>query len=221
MAQLTGRIHALTPRSGLEVIPAILEGCRSTSLKIGGPTLQRLGITSAIRGEGRTSVAVAMALVQQEDYGRSAAIIDLDLDNPELARRVGIRPWPGLAELARGTATIAEVCQPVATGVVAVAAGAAGGGAPRIISDLLREGLIDAISREYDVVIADLPPLLGSSYGHAIASWFPDLLLVIRSRVTPLARVREGVAHLPVEPKVLLNGTRSDLPRWLRRLAGR
>lgn len=221
MAQLASRVHQLKPSAGLEVTPAIVEGCRSASLKIGGPTLRRLGITSSIRGEGRTSVAMAMAIVQQEDYGRSVVLLDLDLDNPQLARRAGVGPWPGIAELARGGISVHEVLQPVGDGIVAVAAGAAGAAAPRIISDILRTDLIELIGRDFDVVIADLPPLLGSSFGHAVAGWFPDLLMVLRSRVTPLARVREAITHLPVEPKVLLNGTHSDLPAWLRRLAGR
>jgi Mrp family chromosome partitioning ATPase len=221
VAQLAGRLREPKSTARLDVNSAIVEGCRAASLKIGGPGLSRLGITSSIRGEGRTSVALAMAIVQQEDYGRSVALLDLDLDNPQLARRIGVRPWPGIAELARGGISIDDVLQPIGEGVVAVAAGAAGAGAPRIITDILRTDLIDRIGRDFDVVIADLPPLLGSSFGHAVAGWFPDLLLVLRSRVTPLARLKEATAHLPVEPKVLLNGTHSDLPRWVRRLAGR
>jgi len=221
VAQLAGRVRESKPAARLEVNSAIVEGCRSASLKIGGPGLTRLGITSSIRGEGRTSVAMAMAIVQQEDYGRSVALIDLDLDNPQLARQIGVRPWPGIAELARGEISVDDVLQPIGDGIVAVAAGAAGATAPRIITAILRTALIETIGRDFDIVIADLPPLLGSSFGHAVAGWFPDLLLVLRSRVTPLARVREATAHLPVEPKVLLNGTHSDLPRWVRRLAGR
>jgi Mrp family chromosome partitioning ATPase len=221
VAQLAGRLQEPKSTARLDVNSAIVEGCRAASLKIGGPGLSRLGITSSIRGEGRTSVAMAMAIVQQEDYGRSVVLLDLDLDNPQLARRIGVRPWPGIAELARGGISIDDVLQPIGEGVVAVAAGAAGAGAPRIITDILRTDLIDKLGRDFDVVIADLPPLLGSSFGHAVAGWFPDLLLVLRSRVTPLARLKEATAHLPVEPKVLLNGTHSDLPRWVRRLAGR
>jgi Mrp family chromosome partitioning ATPase len=221
VAQLADRFLQPKPIARIALNPAIVEGCRAASLKIGGPGLTRLGITSSIRGEGRTSVAMAMAIVQQEDYGRSVALIDLDLDNPQLARRLGAKPWPGIAELARGGTSIDEVLQPAGDGIVMVAAGAAGAAAPRIISDILRGNLIEMVGRDYDIVIADLPPLLGSSFGEAVASWFPDLLLVLRSRVTPLARVREATAHLPVEPKVLLNGTHTDLPRWLRRLAGR
>jgi Mrp family chromosome partitioning ATPase len=204
-----------------EVATAVLEACRAASLQIGGPTLTRLGITSSIRGEGRTSVALAMARIQREDYGRSVLLLDLDFDNPSLARLCGGRAWPGLAELARARDPwFEEFKQPIADGVTFIAAGAAGGLAPRIISDIQRGDLLKRASAGYDVVIADLPPLLGCTFGLAAANWFPDLLLVIRSRVTPLARIRQATRFLPSAPRVLLNCAQSDLPGWLRKLTG-
>ncbi len=207
-------------REPASLAPAMIEACRAASLQIGGPTLPRLGITSTIRGEGRTSVALAMARVQREDYGRSVLLVDLDFDNPKLAGLCGCRAWPGLAELSRG-ALLGDVEQPVADGITLIAAGAPDGSAPRIITDIQRGEVLERAAKDYDVLIADLPPLLGCTFGQAVAAWFPDLLLVVRTRVTPVARIREATAHLPVEPKVLLNGAHSDLPRWLRNLTGR
>ncbi len=202
-----------------EVGATMLEACRAASLQIGGPTLNRLGITSSIRGEGRTSVALAMARIQREDYGRRVLLLDLDFDNPELAKLCGARAWPGLAELSRGP-WLDEVIQPVDNGVAFIAAGAAAGAAPRVISEIQRRELLESLIKGYDVIIGDLPPLLGCTFGQAVAAWFPDLLLVVRSRVTPLARIRQATGYLPAEPRVLLNGAESDLPRWLRKLTG-
>ena len=202
------------------VAPVMLEACRAASLQIGGPTLSQLGITSTMRGEGRTSVALAMAHVQREDYGRSVLLIDLDFDNPKLARLCGCHSWPGMAELSR-EALLADVTQTVEEGITVIAAGAPDGSAPRIVMDLERGKMLERVGKHYDVVIADLPPLLGCTFGQNVAAWFSDLLLVVRTRVTPVARIREATAHLSVEPRVLLNGAQSDLPRWLRNLTGR
>jgi len=43
---------------------------------------------------------------------------------------------------------------------------------------------------------------------------------VLLAGVTPVARTKEAVANLPVEPAVLLNGTRSQIPRWMKRVLG-
>ena len=208
------------PSTPAAVAPAMLEACRAASLQIGAPTLSQLGITSTIRGEGRTSVALAMARVQRDDYGRSVLLVDLDFDNPKLARLCGCHSWPGMAELSR-EAMLADVTQTVEEGITVIAAGAPDGSAPRIVIDLERGKMLERVGKHYDVVIADLPPLLGCTFGQNVAAWFSDLLLVVRTRVTPVARIREATAHLPVEPRVLLNGAQSDLPRWLRNLTGR
>ncbi|TMC81945.1 MAG: CpsD/CapB family tyrosine-protein kinase [Chloroflexi bacterium] len=165
-------------------------------------------------------MALAMAHVQREDYGRSVLLIDLDFDNPKLARLCGCHSWPGMAELSR-EALLADVTQTVEEGITVIAAGAPDGSAPRIVMDLERGKMLERVGKHYDVVIADLPPLLGCTFGQNVAAWFNDLLLVVRTRVTPVARIREATAHLSVEPRVLLNGAQSDLPRWLRNLTGR
>lgn len=198
----------------------ILEACRSASLKIGGPKLRLLGVTSALPGEGRSTIALAMALIQQFDYGRSAILLEADLENPTLARRIGANPWPGLSELVNGKNSLHQALQPVSEDFSFIAAGISARSPARTLTDLGQGDLMERISAEADVIVADLPSLLGSSFGRAAATMFDDLLLVIRAGVTPLARVREATEGLPVQPSVLLNGARSDLPRWLQRLVG-
>jgi MinD-like ATPase involved in chromosome partitioning or flagellar assembly len=196
----------------------MLEAARATSLQIGGPNLTRLGVSSSIRGEGRTSLTLAMATVQQVDFGRRVLLLDLDLDSAALARQVGVSPWPGVSELMRGEASLEEIVQPVGDSILVISAGATAGSGAKIMAEVVRTGVMARLSELADVVIADLPPLLGCSFGSVAAGLFPDLLLVVRSRVTPAARIREATRNLPVEPLVVLNGARSELPRWLRKL---
>ena len=203
------------------VPPAMLEACRSASLLLGGPALSRLGITSALREEGRTSVALAFARVQREDLGRSVLLLDLDLENPGLARQHGLDGWPGVAEVLRGERSLEQVLQPVSDGILMISPGAVADGGARTASDLAASGFVAEASRYADVVIGDLPPQLGPGPGLAAARAFDRLLLVVRAGVTPTARIREAVADLPVTPSVLLNGSHSSMPGWARRLLGR
>jgi polysaccharide biosynthesis transport protein len=214
--------EASRERSGLATVPAeMLDACRAASLLIGGPRLRRLGVTSSVREEGRTSVALAMATIQREDFGRTVVLVDLDLENPSLARKHDLQPWPGLAELARGEASLERVLQPVSEGIQLVATGAASDSASRTVAEIAGSGVLSRLGERADIVIADLPPLLGGGPGQAAARTFDDLLLVVRAGVTPAARVKEATADLHVAPSVLLNGAYSSLPTWLRRLLGR
>ncbi len=196
----------------------MLDACRGVAIDLGGPKLTRIGVTSALRGEGRTSLALAMAAGQEADFERRVVVVDLDLESAGLAREAGVRPWPGLSELARQEASIDEVLQPVGELVSVVSAGVTEGNAPRMLGEVLRQGLIDQLAERADLVVADLPPILSCSFGRAAVEPFPQLLMVVRGGVTPVVRIREAVRLLPSEPRVVLNATSTALPRWLRRL---
>lgn len=198
----------------------MLEACRAASLLMGGPQIRRLGVTSALREEGRTTVSLAMAQVQQAEFGRRVALLDMDFENPSLARLHGLEPWPGLAEVSRGEVGLEDVMQPLSDGIQLVAAGRVRDAGPRLVADIVISGLVVELSERVDVVVADLPPLLGGGIGQVAARAFDDLVLVIRAGVTPAARVKEATSDLHVAPNVLLNGAYSSLPSWLRRLLG-
>lgn len=204
-----------------EVPSPMLEGCRAASLLIGGPSLSRLGVTSTLRGEGRTSITTAMATVQRDDYNRTVALVDMDFENPDLARRHGLDPWPGLAEVARSTATLEHVQQRIDDGIVLVPGGVIAGSTARTVADVLKADLLSELERRFDIVIVDLPPLLGAGSGPTASRIVDDLLLVVRAGVTPVARIREATADLHVAPTVVLNGSYSSLPRWLGQLLRR
>jgi Mrp family chromosome partitioning ATPase len=198
----------------------MLEACRAASVLMGGPELRRIGVTSALREEGRTSVALAIAAVQHAEFGRDVLLVDMDFQNPSLADRLGVESAPGLADLSRGEVGFDDVMQPVSEGVWLVSAGRVGDGASREIIDIVASGHVIKLGNRVDVVVADLPPLLGTGLGQVAARAFEDVLLVVRAGVTPVARVKEAADDLHVEPNILLNGAYSSLPRWLRRLLG-
>ena len=62
---------------------------------------------SAIPGEGKSTVAVNLANVLARG-GRSTLLIDADLRNPQLTRRLGKDPKCGLIELMAGTVHLTE-----------------------------------------------------------------------------------------------------------------
>jgi protein-tyrosine kinase len=199
----------------------LLDGCRNATRLIGGPNIRLLGVTSSTRGEGRTSVAEAMAAVQRQDFGRKVALVDMDFENPALAKAHDLAHWPGLGELSRGEASANQVLQPLRSGVQVVTAGAIAGNVARGATEVAGSNALTQLLDEVDVVIADLPPLLGGGVGFTLARPFQEILLVVRAGVTPIARVREAMTDLHVTPHIMLNGTQTSLPRWLRRLLGR
>jgi Mrp family chromosome partitioning ATPase len=197
----------------------IMEGCRGAAQHLDLEGLTSLGITSALAGEGRTTLALAMALVFAE-YGLNTVLLELDLGHPELAQRLGIAKFPGVADLAEGRANLADTMRPVTTGLSVIPAGVTHGSISRAFRQLAEIDLMDNLGNQGHVVVADLPSLLGNSVGRQAASLMADLILVVRANVVPAASIKEAVEGLQTTPRVLLNGTDSRIPGWARRLSG-
>jgi protein-tyrosine kinase len=198
----------------------ILEACRGASLQLGGPALRTLGVTSAIRGEGRSLIALAMAHIHAQDYGRKVLLVDLDMERPAMSRLLDADQWPGLTEVVRKDAALEDAIQAIEGDLFLLSSGALIDSPVRILADIPTSGLFERIGREFDVVIGDLPPIIATAYGRLAASLFPKLLLVVRAGVTPLSMVREAAQNLASEPAVLVNCEHSNVPHWARRLIG-
>lgn len=199
----------------------IYDACREASVNLGVPSLQSLGITSAIPHEGRTSVALAMALVLAREYGRRVLLVEMDgFDRPSVAVRTGVKPSPGLGEYLEGSCSLQDAMQTVTPGLTVITSGAPAAGVLRLLRQALAGGLMTEMREEHDVVVADLPPLLEGPFTKLAAREFGSLLAVVRASYTRVDQLNDALSGLPAEPLLLLNGATSKVPPWLRRLMG-
>ncbi|HXI95875.1 MAG TPA: hypothetical protein VNG04_07100, partial [Candidatus Acidoferrum sp.] len=157
-----------TPPNEKFVAEDIMEGCRRAMQQLDLETLTALGVTSSVRGEGRTTLALATALVLAE-YGLNAVLLELDFLHPDLAQRLGVTKTPGLGDLAEGRAKLEDTMRPISTGFTVVPAGQVQGSIPRAMRQLAAIELFESLQSQGHVVVADLPPLLGNSVGHQAA----------------------------------------------------
>lgn len=210
--------EVLTSTARLRLAPEMLDACRAVSLRVGGPRLARLGVTSAIRGEGRSAIAQALALIQATDYRRHVILVEMDLESPSLASLLRLNRHPGLSELAHGLNSPDDVLQPAGPRLDVITAGAPLPESGGTVLDLLSAGILENIQARADVLIVDLPPLLASNYGRRAAEMCQQLVMVVRAGITPLALVREAIETVSPAPALLLNGVHSSLPRWMQTL---
>lgn len=199
----------------------ILDGCRRALLGLGDPLPRMIGVTSAIRGEGRTTIALGLAEAAALDHGLRVLVLDLDgAERPGIATRLELCDRPGIAELLRGTITFEQATQPVTSRLSVLAAGDLAEGTSRQLQAGIRAGLLNDLRSHCDLLIADLPPLLESGLTRAGAVEFDRIVMVVRAGMTPLATIRDAAQTLGSEPAFILNGAHSSLPRWLRQLTG-
>lgn len=199
---------------------AVHTACRPAVRRLYEEGRSSLAVTSARRGEGRSTVALGVALVSRTDYARPTVLLELDLEAPSLAERLGLPSGPGLAEVLRGEVTLedAVVWHDPFFGVLV--AGDFSGGID-LTSAFLRSSVLTALRTEGCVTVADLPPLPPQGRADRMAEHFDDVLLVVQAGATELSVVRDAVSSLPAPPDVVLNRIAPPVTRWLHRRRGR
>ncbi|HXZ98795.1 MAG TPA: CpsD/CapB family tyrosine-protein kinase [Candidatus Binatia bacterium] len=199
---------------------AVLKGCREAIQRMPEPDPRSYGVTSTVRGEGRSTVAAGMALLQWLDYERRTVLVDLDLEQPSLHRRFGLAEGSGLSDLIEGHGAVEDHLQRVVGDLYVLTAGRLREDAPRTLTRLAQSSVISQLFEWAEAVVFDLPPVLGSPTGLEAARLSGSPVMVVRAGVTPLPRAKEALDALPACSSVILNGVESAMPPWLRRATG-
>ncbi|MEA2592397.1 MAG: polysaccharide biosynthesis transport protein [Actinomycetota bacterium] len=187
--------------------------CSSALAIMGSPTA--LGVTSCLRGEGRTTVALAAALAQSRNFGRKTICVDFDLEKPSLAKTLGAKGTVGVADFIRGELPLEACIQWVSSDLGVLGAGTVGRNAPREASRLIQSQLMEGIREHCEAVVVDLPPFVGA--GVSLARLCPNVVMVVRTGAVSLEQVRRAAAELN-HPPVILNGADAAGPGWIRNL---
>jgi len=205
----------LEPATVPGVRPEVVAGCGAALRRMRGDDLDMLAITSSVRREGRSTVALGAALVQRNEYGRRTILLELDLGSPSRAGDA-----PGVAEVMRGEVTLTECIVPLAPHLGLLPSGNAGGEAGKLLARFRSSTLLHDLRRPGYVIVADLPPLPPYGLADRVADLFSNVLFVVRAGKTPVETIRAAIDRLDPPPAVLLNGKSSAVPRWLRPMVG-
>jgi Mrp family chromosome partitioning ATPase len=180
-----------------------------------------IAVCSARRGEGRSSVATAVAhsLSQSRADGR-VLLLDLDFGHATQADFLSVAPAPGLADFLEGRERLRLVAGGPNRQLWLAPAGTNLGDRLRLLHQLAGESLIDVLREKFQWVVLDLPPLIGHPETMSLARSADWHLVVGRHRSTTFAELREVAGMLGDEKPAgfLLTGDSTRVPNWLRRL---
>lgn len=152
-----------------------------------------VAITSAGRGEGRTTTAANLALTAVQE-GRTVVLVEADLRRPVLATLFGLAPRAGLGDVLDGTAELGQAV--VRAGGLSILCA----GDVRDPANTLRSPRVPAVMEQlraaYEHVVLDAPPALAFADGDRLAAAADAAVLVIRAGVTPRHVVRLALEAL-------------------------
>jgi polysaccharide biosynthesis transport protein len=171
-------------------------------------------ITSAIGGEGKTTLAAQLA-ARCGNAGMSTILIDADLRRAALCLLLDVPEGPGLSDVLKDEATVEDVVIPVQGGTfVLLPAGTPVHDTSRILQSRKVGELIAQLRQVYDLIIIDSPPVLPVPDGLILGRWADGAVLASRydiSRFPQVERARRQLdsAGIPVLGTVI-NGMRNS-----------
>ena len=171
-------------------------------------------VTSAVKGEGKSAVAVNLGYVLARDLGKSTLIIDADLKRPVVHGYMGTTLAPGLQDLLAGEQSI-DACLH-SQGELPLWVMPSGTPADQTIElskiNRLNE-IIGQLRGRFDYIILDAPPILPLADMHVLSGMADIVALVIRAGITRQALVQKGLATLKslTAPCIVLNGLEAEV----------
>lgn len=178
-----------------------------------------LEVTSALKGEGKTTTAVNLGYTLARDLGRRTLLIDCDFRCPALYHYVNMPAKAGLIELLDGRASL-EDCLSVIDEVPCFMLLA--GKSAMEVNELTRiqqlKALLPELRAKFDYLIINTPPVLPSATMGILASLADLLILVIRAGSTPKHVVQQAftMLRLTTEAHVILNAVEAQsMPAYI------
>jgi succinoglycan biosynthesis transport protein ExoP len=162
-----------------------------------------VAVTAARAGEGKTTVALALARSAALS-GEHVLVMECDLRRPTFALRMKATAPAGLADCLRGKLTADEaICTDATTGMDVMQAGRVGADLPdRFLSDTMARMLAE-LRGQYDLILLDSPPVQAIAEARILAGIADATLLCVRWCATPrpvvqhtLELLEEAHAHV-------------------------
>jgi protein-tyrosine kinase len=176
-------------------------------------------VTSAGRGEGKSTTCALMAIISARVFHKRTVIIDGDLHRPTVHSLLGVSRGPGLFDILRKGTAIPDATRSTPIPLLSVIPS----GYPKdFASEWYAEErfsqLLQELRPKYDVIFVDAPPSLPAIEPILIAEHVDALLIIAMAGRTPLAMVRRSMQILaPVADKIagiILNNAVDGLPYY-------
>ena len=143
-----------------------------------------IGVTSSMRGEGKSTTAVNLSDVRAEK-GSPVLLIDGDLRIPSIAKKMRIDSSPGLTDLLMGHgAHMPDFRSALLDNWFILPSGDIPPNPSELLGSRRMEYILNSLRESFDYIIIDLPPVNIVSDALSIASLITGMVVVVREDYT-------------------------------------
>lgn len=174
--------------------------------------VRSLLITSGVPGEGKSTVAVGIALAVAETGARTL-LIDADLRRPKIGPYLDLESAVGLADVLVGSVAFDDVVQEWGTrGLKVLPAGTTPPNPKLLLDSHAMSSFLAQAEHQFDVVVVDSPPLLAVVDPLTLTDKVDAVLMVVgRGRIRK-GQLAEAVSSLAAAKANLLGVVLNRMP---------
>lgn len=171
-----------------------------------------IGVTSAMKGEGKSSTSLNLAYTLAE-AGSQVAVVEADLRLPGISSQLKIKPVPGLSDylVSPGSQTISIRRAPINSNLFVVPAGTLPPNPSELLGSQQMSALLRALAGKFDYVIVDLPPIGAVTDALIIAKQTDGMLLVVRQNYAHKRALNEAIQQLNIAKAKILGFVMNDV----------
>lgn len=181
-----------------------------------------VGVTSSMRGEGKSTTAVNLSYVLAES-GKKVLLIDGDLRIPSIAKKMEMDSSPGLTDLLMGYENyqLSTFKSKLLDNWFILPSGSLPPNPSELLGSGRMETVLQVLSEMFDYIVIDLPPVNIVSDALAISSYITGMIVVVRESYTEKKELENCLRQLELSNvKVLgcvmneINGGKSSYGRY-------
>ena len=178
-----------------------------------------IGVSSALRGEGKSTTSANLAHTLAEN-GKRTLLVEADMRIPVVASVFRIEPAPGLVHVLAGLSDLSSAVRKTELSeyLSVLPAGEIPPNPNEMLSSKRMQAVIDALSKAFDYIIIDLPPINAVSDGLAVSKLLSGMILVVRQNYCDRYALAEAMRQLEfLKVKLLgfvLNGADAQNARY-------
>ncbi len=178
-----------------------------------------VGVTSALRGEGKSTTSLNLAYSLAES-GKKTLLIEADMRIPVVAAVLKLDAPVGLSHILAGLGDLNNAVRrtEMSRNLSVLPAGEIPPNPSEMLSSKRMEQVIEILSKAFDYIVIDLPPINAVSDGLAVSKLLSGMIMVVRQDYCDQHSLAEAIRQMEfLKVKLLgfvLNGAGSQNKRY-------
>lgn len=160
-----------------------------------------IGVTSAVDGEGKTTISLNIASYISANGDRNVLLVDCDLIKTDMTDMLGFNGNSGLSDYLQKDGEGKDLLFQKSTlkNLFFVSAGDPVPNSSELLTKNLFGDLVDIIRGKYDIVILDLPPVVSTPDPASIKNLVDGYILVYHAGETPRDLLEYAIDEIGVD----------------------